>query len=263
MVAPAATGGEARVMPQRPTSLYVDDGGQGEIPVVFLHSLAGNSAQWSPQLEHLRRSRRTLALDLPGHGKSPTPESFRIPALASTVSGALDEWGIDRFVLVGHSAGAAVAIALAARRPDRVAGLLLLDPVGDQRRAPPDEMQPFLASLRSPDYEATIEAYWRAILVGADSTVAAGVLRDLRATPGESVVGVLEALLAYDPIADLERYNGPMLSVITHLNQAPYSLHNLVHDLPVITVEGTSHWLQLDRPAEVNQIIEEFLAGIR
>jgi pimeloyl-ACP methyl ester carboxylesterase len=255
-------------MQQRPLSLHVDDGGEGEagrdgeLPVVFLHSLAGTSRQWLPQLEHLRRSRRALALDLPGHGRSSAPESVRIPALADAVGRVLDELGIDRSVLVGHSAGAAVAIALAGRRANQVAGLLLLDPVGDQRRVPPDEMEPFLESLRSPDYEATIEAYWGSILVNADSTVAAGVLRDLRATSSETVIGVLEALLTYDPIADLGRYDGPVLSVITHLNQAPYSLHNLVDDLPVIAVDGTSHWPQLDRPAEVNRIVDEFLEAI-
>lgn len=171
----------------------------------------------------------------------------------------LDNMGLDRFVLIGHSAGAAVAIALAARDPDRVAGLLLLDPVGDQRQAPPEETQSFLEALRSRKYRATIEAYWMSILVGSDSAVVAAVLADLRATPPETVVAMFEALLDYDPVADLRTYDGPVMSVITHLNQAPFSLHNLIDDLPLEMIEGTGHWVQLDRPRTVNRLIEGLL----
>jgi pimeloyl-ACP methyl ester carboxylesterase len=50
-------------------ALFVDDGGAGGVPVVLLHSLAGNGAQWTPQIAHLRRSVRAIAVDLRGHGR--------------------------------------------------------------------------------------------------------------------------------------------------------------------------------------------------
>jgi pimeloyl-ACP methyl ester carboxylesterase len=48
-------------------ALAVDDGGEGGLPVVLVHSLAGNAGHWEAQLAHLRRTRRALALDLRGH----------------------------------------------------------------------------------------------------------------------------------------------------------------------------------------------------
>src|SRR5262245_43073040 len=68
-------------------NLYVrdgDDGSPGELPVVFLHSLAGNGGQWALQLDHLRRHRRAVALDLRGHGDSDPAEDgdYSIKGLA-------------------------------------------------------------------------------------------------------------------------------------------------------------------------------------
>ena len=45
-------------------ALYVDDGGEGGMPVVFLHSYAGSTTHWAAQLAHLRPQRRALAIDL-------------------------------------------------------------------------------------------------------------------------------------------------------------------------------------------------------
>ena len=51
-------------------ALRVDDGGSGGLPVVFVHGNGGNLTQWKAQLEHLRTSRRAVALDLHGMGES-------------------------------------------------------------------------------------------------------------------------------------------------------------------------------------------------
>lgn len=44
-------------------SLHVDDGGSGDLAVVFVHAFGGNTTHWSAQLEHPRKKRRTVALD--------------------------------------------------------------------------------------------------------------------------------------------------------------------------------------------------------
>jgi pimeloyl-ACP methyl ester carboxylesterase len=111
-------------------SLGVDDCGFGGLPVVFVHSLAGNASQWSAQLEHLREERRAVALDLFGHGNSELPKDgdFAIESMARDLEIAVNELGIERFVLVGHSSGGTVAIAYAGMQTEKVAGLLLADP---------------------------------------------------------------------------------------------------------------------------------------
>ena len=59
--------------------LSVEDVGSGDgLPVVFAHSFAGSSRQWAPQLSHLGRSRRAIALDLHGHGRSTANDECRL-----------------------------------------------------------------------------------------------------------------------------------------------------------------------------------------
>ena len=87
-------------------------------------------------------------------------------------------------------------------------------------------------------------------------------MQDLRSTPRATVTGALNALFRYEPVAALNRYHGPKLSVITPLNETPLALHKLVPDLPFTTLTGTGHWLQMDKREAFNQILDGFLASI-
>ena len=71
-------------MSKKKSSIYIDDGGDGSLSVVFVHSLAGNTQQWSAQLSHIRTTRRAIALDLRGHGQSlpPADGDYAIESIA-------------------------------------------------------------------------------------------------------------------------------------------------------------------------------------
>jgi pimeloyl-ACP methyl ester carboxylesterase len=241
--------------------LNVDDGGSGGLPVIFVHSLAGNTSHWRDQLEHLRKVRRAVALDLRGHGNSESPKDgdFSIESLASDIDVVADELGLKRFVLVGHSSGGTVAIAYASSHPEKVAGLFLADPAGDVRKVPTEQANQLMRALESDSYSRAIEDYYGMLLVGSRPEVREKVIQDLRNTPRETVIGVFKSTLRYDPLTPLQLYKGPKLSVYTSLNDAPFSLHNLDTDLHHIQVIGTGHWLQMDKPEEFNRILDDFL----
>jgi pimeloyl-ACP methyl ester carboxylesterase len=77
-----------------------------------------------------RSERPCFCIDLPGFGGSTCPPYERIGSYARDVGHAIDGLGLDRFVLVGHSFGGAVATALTEQRPQQVASLLLIAPAG-------------------------------------------------------------------------------------------------------------------------------------
>ncbi|HMB54786.1 MAG TPA: alpha/beta hydrolase, partial [Thermoanaerobaculia bacterium] len=104
--------------------------------------------------------------------------------------------------------------------------------------------------------------YFKQVLVGAEEETAERVLADLEATPAPALVGALESSFGYSPLPALEAYAGPVLSVVSDMNTLPYSLHNLVEELPVRLVSGTSHWLMLDKPDEFNDLLDLFLARV-
>ncbi len=248
----------------RTPRLSLDDGGSGGMPVIFLHSLAGNSSHWDAQLKHLRTNRRAVAFDLRGHGRSPPPKDgdYSIESQAEDVDAVADNLGIDKFVLIGHSFGGTVAIAYAGSHPERVAGLLLADPSGDARMVPEEQMRQFLSALESNYYPKVIEDYYSQLLVGARPDVREKILQDLRNTSRETVIGTFKATLEYDPFPALRSYHGPKLSIITHLNDMPFSLHRIDTSLPYIRMAGTGHWLQMDKPEEFNKIMDDFLVAI-
>jgi pimeloyl-ACP methyl ester carboxylesterase len=247
-------------------ALAVDDGGRGRsqasrgsLPVILVHSLAGNSAHWSKQLEHLRRSRRAVALDLRGHGRSERPKNgdYTIAGMTGDVAAVADALGLDKFVLVGHSMGGGVALGYAGFHPDRVAGLVLVDPIGDGKQIPPSEATAYLAGFES-NYDSTSQGYWTSI-AGPDSAIQKRLLADLEATPREAVIQVLRDVMQFDPHPALARYQGPTLAIVTPQNDMPMSLHRLGKGFPHHVVQGTGHWIQLDQPDEINRLLDEFL----
>jgi len=240
------------------------DAGSAALPVLFVHSLAGNGGQWALQLDHLRRHRRAVALDLRGHGDSDPADDgdYSIPAFAADVAAVADQLDLRRFVLAGHSLGAAVAIEYAGRNPERVAGLLLVDPNGDQTRVPREQMEPFLTALRT-DPHRELDSYFRQLVVHGDPDAARWVLDDLFLTAEDAVAKAVAGSMEYAPLPALARYPGPKLSVISDLNTLPFSLHRLLPDLPVRLMPGTGHWLMMDRPEAFNHLLDEFLDGLR
>jgi pimeloyl-ACP methyl ester carboxylesterase len=243
--------------------LYIDDGGDGGLPVVFVHSAAGSTEHWAAQLRHLRPERRAVALDLRGHGRSAAPRDgdYRITSLAADLEAVLDHLGLKRVVLVGHSLGGVVCVAFAGAHAERVAGLFLLDPAGDGRKLPPEVVRGMMAGLQSDPYAAT-EAYWMTMLGPSSAVVRARLMKDLRATPAPAIVGPLEDLLVFDPITPLAGYQGPRSVVITAANESPAALHAQLPNLPVHKM-ATGHWVQLDDPEGVNTVLDGFLASLR
>jgi len=240
-------------------ALAVDDGGRGGLPVVFVHSLAGNSTHWTSQLQHLRATRRAVALDLRGHGRSEPPKNgdYSIAAMAEDIATVVNTLGLGRLVLVGHSMGGGVSLTYAGAHPERVAGLLLLDPIGDGKQITPAGADSFLGGFES-DYDNASREYWTQI-AGPDGAIRKRLLADLRATPRETVVPVLRSVTQFDPGPALARYRGPMLAVVTPQNDMPMSLHRLGKGFPHRVVEGTGHWIQLAKPDQFNRLLDEFL----
>ncbi len=100
-------------------------------PLMFLHALgpASSAAFLGLGVGPLEEGYDVAAPDLPGYGGSPpaSPDDYAVPALAELMTRLADELGWDRFVLVGHSWGGAIACHLAAAHPERIRALVLVD----------------------------------------------------------------------------------------------------------------------------------------
>src|SRR5688572_15352097 len=115
------------VLPSGLKLSYRDWGGAGTT-VLLLHGLASSSRIWDFVAPILRARFRVLALDQRGHGRSDRPDSsFDFGTYVADLVGLLEELGLERSVLVGHSWGGNVALQFAVDRPEQAAGLVLVD----------------------------------------------------------------------------------------------------------------------------------------
>lgn len=95
--------------------------------IVFLHGAGLDHTVWAlPARYFAHHDRAVLAVDLPAHGKSEGAALTSIEALADWTASLLDEVGVEKAALAGHSMGALVALEAAARHPGRLRALALL-----------------------------------------------------------------------------------------------------------------------------------------
>jgi lipase len=130
-------------------------GPSGPVRVLAIHGLTGHGQRWQKLADYLPEI-TVAAPDLLGHGRSSWAAPWSIEANVSAFAALLDDQADTPVLVVGHSFGGALAMHLAADRPDQVAGLLLLDPAvgldGTWMREIAEAM------FASPDYPDATEA---------------------------------------------------------------------------------------------------------
>jgi pimeloyl-ACP methyl ester carboxylesterase len=105
--------------------------------IVFIHGAALDHSVWQWQSRYFAHHGYTvLAVDLPGHGRSPGAVRTTIEASAEWMHALLEAAGLAKATLVGESMGSLIALEVAMKHPDRVAGIALIGvaapmPVGD------------------------------------------------------------------------------------------------------------------------------------
>jgi pyruvate dehydrogenase E2 component (dihydrolipoamide acetyltransferase) len=132
---------------------YLTRGDRGSV-VVFLHGFGGDSNTWLFNQPDIAQHHTTFAFDLPGHGGSTKHvNSGSLAELAGSIGSALDNLRLERIDLVGHSLGAAVALALCELRPARIASVSLIAPFAFGSRANQVFICEFASAQRSRDVQ--------------------------------------------------------------------------------------------------------------
>ncbi len=106
---------------------YVQWGEQGPT-IICIHGLTSNAFHFQALADELAPDHRVIAYDLRGRGDSDKPEEgYSIPIHAEDLAELIDELGLQRPILLGHSLGAMIALYFAAHYPDKLSKLILVD----------------------------------------------------------------------------------------------------------------------------------------
>lgn len=264
--------------------LAVLDEGEGQ-PVLLLHGFPDSSQGWRHQVRALAAAGlHVIAPDLRGFGESEKPsgvEEYAISRSVADMLAVLDELGVARAHVVGHDWGASLAWALAAFAPGRVDRLVVLS-VGhpETYREPSLEQREkwwyqLLFQFAGVAEELLTRNDWklcRELLRGALDRER--FLTDL-SRPGALTAGLNWYRANSDPRHELEsRRPFPTVAAPTlalwssgdaYLTEAPVlqSAEHVTGTWRYERIDGAGHWLQLDAPARVNELLLEFLASPR
>jgi pimeloyl-ACP methyl ester carboxylesterase len=235
--------------------LAIDSRGTGGLPVLFAHSFAGDLSHWEATLRHLSQQRRVVAFDFSGHGNSPAPAGgYSYRELAKDIGAVADAQSLGSFVLTGHSMGAAIAAEYAASHAARVKALVLVDPPASPAAIPPEQIRQMHDALDQDPY-AVVEQFWeQQMFIDSRAEVKQRLLAGLRRLSRVAAIELTKQAFAVDSSTALRRYPGPKFAIVTPRNDVPGVTHSVV--------KGTGHWIHLDKPAEFNRVLDEFLKRI-
>lgn len=240
------------------------EAGSGGTPILFLHGVGSDKSVWRPQLDHFGKNRRALALDYPGYGESaPLPHGTRDDFAAAALA-AMDTLGIEKAHVCGLSLGGVIAIAVHSAAPDRCASLVLADSFAVHPQAQAIHER---STAASHDMRGLAEARIGALLASEDPDLRAGVIDTMAAIDPEAYrIGARAVWLAdqHERAAairvptlilcgDSDAITPPVLSV---------ELAALIPGSKLHIIKAASHLANLDKPAEFNAAIDDFLVTV-
>ncbi|THG29295.1 alpha/beta fold hydrolase [Naasia lichenicola] len=253
--------------------LFYTDEGTGALTLVLLHGWTCDSHDWIHQLPFLTESWRVLAFDSRGHGRSSAPASGYTPHdLADEVVDFVDQMQLERVVLVGHSLGGVVASIVASRDPDRIAGVVVIDPpygfdeegaqrnlglVGALHAGPANEVVAgFFGVLEGPHTPPHLITWHRRRALGSPERVVAAVAEGTHGSM-DSIVNLPHTL------GLITARRVPTLAI--HISSAKAEWEGgLMHD-PLsrsVAFENAGHWVHQEEPAAVNAVIGDWIGRV-
>jgi pimeloyl-ACP methyl ester carboxylesterase len=192
------------------------------------------------------------------------PASITHRRLVDDVFAVMDAHGVARALLAAESAGAAVVLAAAARHPERVRGLVLVDPLVPTE--PPGDADPFVRALRA-DYAATIASFVEACAPPPlPDAIRSWGRQILARSSAEHAIALLRADVP-DPLLEPEHVRTPTLLI--HCSGDRVSpvdgARALAAALPQTTLhvlEGPEHVPTITRPTEIASLIDDWLSEL-
>jgi len=125
---------------------YVQWGTHGS-PIIFIHGLTANAFCFQAFADDLANNHRIFAYDLRGRGDSDKPEhGYNIPLHAADLAALIDELGMERPIVPGHSLGAFIGLYFAAHYPEKLSKLILIDAGAPLEWKTPEEQPAWLTA---------------------------------------------------------------------------------------------------------------------
>jgi pimeloyl-ACP methyl ester carboxylesterase len=239
--------------------------------VVFLHGIGGAGRAWTGQLASFGAAGlNPLAPDLPGYGGRPPVAAMDFEGIAQDVEKTIEEHGLDRPVLVGHSMGGMIAQTMLRRHPDGYAAAVLActspafgNTDGEfQRKFVGDRLGPLDAGKAMADLAPKMVD--RMMGPRPDQGGRAAAVEIMGAVPADTYRAAVRCLVGFDERANLARIVGPVLCLAgeTDPNAPAAVVERMAGKIPgarYVCLAGVGHLPNLEAPATFDAAILDFL----
>ena len=246
---------------------FIEAGGGEATPIVFLHGVGSDKSVWARQVEHFGPARRALAFDYPGYGESSFVEGATRDDYAAAIFAAMDSLGVERAHICGLSLGGVIAIAMHSAEPERCASLILADTFAVHPDGAGITERSIAASLAGSMRDFAEARADFLLAAPADPAVRAEVVETMAAIdPAAYRLGV-EAVWMADQRDRAASIDCPTL-VLCGTQDRPTppglsaELAALIPGSRIALIPEAGHLTNLERPAEFNRALDDFLAEI-
>lgn len=262
--------------------IHVIEKGAGR-PLVLLHGITLRSDVWAPQFHQLTDRYRVIALDLRGHGTSVAgTDGYGIPRLAADLASVLVSLDLHDAIVVGHSMGGMTAMQFCGDFPEilaeRVAGLVFVATRAHQVMPPyVDRVARSLVAQghgrldggqELPGGGTVNTRVVRAAFGDRPSAKAVGLVAEMgRSMEPKALVSSLGGLFEHDARVALKATHTPSLVVVGTrdlLTPVPAGRHlaRLLPNCELVVLRRAGHQLMQERPDELAELIDAFVARI-
>jgi 3-oxoadipate enol-lactonase len=249
---------------------YAAAGRPGLPPLVFLHGIGGAARGWRGQLDGFGDRYYAIAWDMPGYGGSAPLTSASMATLADALKDFLQQLGITKPCLVGHSIGGMIVQQVLVENPGIAAAVVLAQTSPAFGRPDGDWQKSFIEARLGPlDRGETMASLAPTLvkdLIGDDPDPAGVVLaRDCMAAVREDAYRAsMLALLGFDLRGALKNIKVPTLVLSgSKDNNAPApmmaKMATYIPSASYVELEGVGHLANLERPAAFNAALDGFL----
>lgn len=250
------------------TPSFVENG-SGQ-PIVFLHGVGSDAGGFSPQLEYFGRSYRAMAWNMPGYGGAEPLETLTFPAVAQALAAQLNQLGIARVHLVGHSLGGMVAQEFAAMFPDRLLSLTLYATSASFGRPDGEFQQKFIADRLAPieagQTLADMAPGTMDAMMGdeADPEGRAIAIASMGRVPTAAYVQAVHCIVSFNQRDALARIAVPTLLIAGSLDaNAPAPMMarmaERISGSEFVVLDGLNHMAHLENLSLFNETLARFL----
>jgi sigma-B regulation protein RsbQ len=242
------------------TSIHSTVRGTGPKTVIFVHGWTCDESSWSNQVGFFEKNYRVITLDLPGHGKSGSPANgpLTMDLFAKAVEAVRVEAKAGKIVLVGHSMGTPVIRQYARLYPANVAGMVPVDGVlhlsGSANAPNPERM-------KGPEGLKNREAMIRGMFgPSATPAIQDHILKMMLGAPEATAYQAMTATFAAANWTE-ETTAAPAFGIYADHSTSndPAYFKKIFPNGSTVQVPGTGHFVMLEKPAEFNKLLADFL----